>query len=107
MKVGDGSRRWVRRARPLLGTLVEVGFAVGVSEGADALNSHHPTNARNTSNEFSAGNLELAVQAAFDAIADVQRCLSTFDSNSDLARNANSATCLQRKIDAATSHWSS
>ncbi len=51
---------WTRRARPLLGTLVEVGLA---GTGCDA-----------------------AIQAAFDSIAGVQACLSRFDARSDIAR---------------------
>lgn len=58
--------RWQRRARPLLGTLVEVGLPVAhASAGADA---------------------EAAFGAAFDAITLVQRCLSRFDASSDIAR---------------------
>jgi thiamine biosynthesis lipoprotein len=56
------SRRWLRRARPLLGTLVEVGI---------------PANDAND-NE--------AIDAAFDAIAEVQSCLSRFEADSDVAR---------------------
>ena len=51
--------RWTRRARPLLGTLVEVGMA-----GAD----------------------EAALRAAFDAIGEVQAALSRFDPVSDIGR---------------------
>jgi thiamine biosynthesis lipoprotein len=50
-----------RRARPLLGTLVEVGVA-------------------------EVPGVEGAFGTAFDAIVDVQRCLSRFDADSDLAR---------------------
>jgi thiamine biosynthesis lipoprotein len=53
---------WLRRARPLLGTIVEVG-ARGDHPAADA-----------------------AVRAAFDAIADVQARLSRFESTSEIAR---------------------
>lgn len=56
------SSAWVRRARPLLGTLVEVGARVG---------STSP---------------EPAVQAAFDAIAAAQSRLSRFDPDSVVAR---------------------
>jgi len=50
---------WLRRARPLLGTLVEV----GVPEGCDD-----------------------AVELAFGAIEQVQRLMSVHDANSDLSR---------------------
>src|SRR5258707_385655 len=53
---------WLRRARPLLGTIVEVG-ARGDHPAADA-----------------------AVRAAFDAIADVQARLSRFEPTSEIAR---------------------
>lgn len=53
---------WVRRARPLLGTFVELGVA---STCAD---------------------LEGALRAGFAAIADVQACLSRFEPDSDVAR---------------------
>ncbi|MEP6875079.1 MAG: FAD:protein FMN transferase [Burkholderiales bacterium] len=54
--------RWLRRAQPLLGTLVEVGV---FDAGAD------PND---------------AIDAAFAAIRDAQRCLSRFDVHSDIAR---------------------
>jgi FAD:protein FMN transferase len=53
----------LRRARPVLGTLVEV----GVRGGDETL-------------------LRAACARAFDAIAQVQRCLSRFDSTSDIGR---------------------
>jgi thiamine biosynthesis lipoprotein len=56
----------VRRARPLLGTLVEVGLC-GARSGDDAA-------------------MLAACDIAFDAIAGVQRCLSRFESDSDIAR---------------------
>jgi thiamine biosynthesis lipoprotein len=60
-------RRFVRRARPLLGTLVEVGAGVGSSgPGAAAV--------------------EAAVDAAFATVSDVQRCLSRFEAGSDVTR---------------------
>lgn len=52
---------WLRRARPLLGTLVEVGVAD--QRGA-----------------------EQAVAAAFDAVARIQACMSAFDAASDIGR---------------------
>jgi thiamine biosynthesis lipoprotein len=54
----------VRRAKPLLGTLVEVGLC-GAPDDADLL---------------------AACDIAFDAIAQVQRCLSRFAPDSDIAR---------------------
>ena len=60
--LGDNTG-WLRRARPLLGTLVEVGL-----HGADDAASRR------------------AIDAAFAAVAQVQRCLSRFDGGSDVAR---------------------
>ena len=57
-------RLWLRRARPLLGTLVEVG--VHQSGGGAAV--------------------ERALGRAFERIAGVQRCLSRFESESDIGR---------------------
>lgn len=54
---------WLRRARPLLGTLVEI----GVPQEAAA---------------------EAAVQAAFAAVQRVQSCMSRFEPDSDVARFA-------------------
>ena len=54
--------RWQRRARPLLGTLVEVG--VGTECGLE----------------------QTAISAAFEAVLEVQRCLSRFDADSDISR---------------------
>ena len=51
---------YVRRARPLLGTLVEIGLPASL--GSDAFN------------------------AAFDAIQRAQACLSRFDAHSDVSR---------------------
>jgi thiamine biosynthesis lipoprotein len=53
---------WLRRARPLLGTLVEVAIA------------------------RSGAHDDAAIDAAFGAIAEVQACLSRFDAHSDVAR---------------------
>lgn len=53
---------WVRRAQPLLGTLVEVG-ARAAGTGPHA-----------------------ALDAAFAAVREVQRCLSRFEAGSDIAR---------------------
>lgn len=52
---------WTRRARPLLGTLVEVGVAAGERT-------------------------EAALAGAFDAVAEIQRALSRFDPTSDIGR---------------------
>ena len=54
--------RWVRRAQPLLGTLVEIGV--------------HAVRPADTT----------AFDAAFAALHDVQRCLSRFEPRSDIAR---------------------
>ncbi|QNP57735.1 FAD:protein FMN transferase [Paenacidovorax monticola] len=54
---------WLRRARPLLGTLVEIGVA---DQGA----------------------AEAAMQAAFAAVQRVQSCMSRFEQGSDVARFA-------------------
>lgn len=72
---GDG--RVTRRARPLLGTLVEI----GVAHGRDAA---------------------AAIAAAFDRIASLQSRLSRFDASSEIARfNAASAgACLAVGADA-------
>jgi thiamine biosynthesis lipoprotein len=56
----------VRRARPLLGTLVEVGLC-----GARSRNDPE---------------LLAACGIAFDAVASVQRCLTRFEADSDIAR---------------------
>ena len=54
--------RWLRRAQPLLGTLVEVGvFAPGVDRHA-------------------------GIDAAFAAVREAQACLSRFEPGSDIAR---------------------
>nr|AIA12667.1 ApbE family [uncultured bacterium] len=58
----DERDRWQRRARPLLGTLVEVGTS-----------RHDPARWKR------------CIDAAFDAIASVQTCLSRFEPLSDIA----------------------
>ena len=58
------SDRWRRRARPLLGTLVEVGVP---AQAADDV-------------------VEAAFAAAFAAVAAVQACMSRFDPASDVGR---------------------
>ena len=57
------ARAWHRRARPLLGTLIDIGVALPDEDAAHA-----------------------ACDAAYAAIADVQACLSRFDASSDIAR---------------------
>lgn len=62
MSSGDPSPQesaWMRRARPILGTLVEVVVPVG-----------H----------------EAALEAAFQVMVDVQRCMSRYEPHSDLSR---------------------
>jgi FAD:protein FMN transferase len=60
--IGAVNQAWRRRARPLLGTLVEVGVrSVPGDQGA-------------------------AFEAAFAAVLEVQRCLSRFDPDSDVSR---------------------
>ncbi len=54
--------RWQRRARPLLGTLVEIGV------------------------DANAANAQAAIDAAYAAIVEIQGCLSRFDAASDIAR---------------------
>jgi thiamine biosynthesis lipoprotein len=61
--VNVGRPGWLRRARPLLGTLVEVGLAPASEACADA-----------------------ALHAAFAALADVQAALSRFEPHSELSR---------------------
>ncbi len=58
----DAPAPWLRRAQPLLGTLVEVGVQ---GAGAEA---------------------HAALDSAFGAVRDVQACLSRFEADSDLAR---------------------
>ena len=57
--------RWLRRAQPLLGTLVEIGVRTAGASGADP---------------------HALVDAAFAAIREAQASLSRFDPHSDLAR---------------------
>lgn len=54
--------RWLRRARPLLGTLVEIGI------------------------HRSADDDPAALDAAFETVREAQACLSRFDPSSDVAR---------------------
>ncbi|HEY2977808.1 MAG TPA: FAD:protein FMN transferase [Burkholderiaceae bacterium] len=64
MSVHGPAVQVVRRAKPLLGTLVEVGLCGAPDEA----------------------NLLAACDIAFDAIAAVQRCLSRFECDSDIGR---------------------
>jgi FAD:protein FMN transferase len=62
VKPSAHSGPWLRRAQPLLGTLLEV----GVRGSGDAGHA--------------------ALQAAFEAVREVQACLSRFEAGSDVAR---------------------
>ena len=64
---------WLRRARPLLGTLVEVAVRQRVAPGLDVDRNDGDDDAQ-------------AVDAAFAAVAEVQACLSRFEPASDIAR---------------------
>ncbi|MBL0087829.1 MAG: FAD:protein FMN transferase [Ideonella sp.] len=63
--------RWLRRAQPLLGTLVEIGALDAPAGTADASKGQA---------------LSCATAAAFAAIRDAQACLSRFEPDSDLSR---------------------
>ena len=65
MTAASGPPRWLRRAQPLLGTLVEVGVR---TDAADRVGLHRA-----------------ALDAAFAAVRDVQGCLSRFETDSDVA----------------------
>ena len=71
MTDATGASAWVRRARPLLGTFVELGVAAG-GHGTE----HAEQNERT----------EHAMRAGFAAICEVQACLSRFEADSDIAR---------------------
>ena len=58
--------RWLRRARPLLGTLVEIGLRTGGRVGHSTLGA--------------------AFDAAFAAVCEAQDCLSRFTADSDVGR---------------------
>jgi thiamine biosynthesis lipoprotein len=66
MNAGDTGPPWRRRARPLLGTLVEVGVR--------------------TSNVAQRGLADAAFEAVFATLLEVQNCLSRFAPDSDVAR---------------------
>ncbi len=72
MSAIDARGAWLRRARPLLGTLVEVAVRDGSASG-DASGDK-------------VADAEAAVRAAFDAIAHVQARMSRFDPASDVSR---------------------
>ena len=74
--VKDDALPWLRRAQPLLGTLVEIGLRGG-GLGAGAGAARHAT--------FDAA-FDAAFGAAFSAIREVQACLSRFEPDSDIAR---------------------
>jgi thiamine biosynthesis lipoprotein len=61
-----GAPGWLRRAQPLLGTLVDIGVHTDTPAGS-ALRGE-------------------ALDAAFAAVRDVQGCLSRFEADSDVAR---------------------
>lgn len=63
------ARAWQRRARPLLGTLVEVGVLAPTDGYRQAVIDR-----------------QAAIEAAFAAIEQAQRCLSRFDPHSDVSR---------------------
>ena len=65
MTDATGASAWVRRARPLLGTFVELAVA---SDSPGTVRTEH------------------ALRAAFAAISEVQACLSRFDADSDITR---------------------
>lgn len=64
----DAASVWVRRARPLLGTFVELSVAAGCPDTEHAEHIEH------------------ALRAGFAAIIHVQACLSRFEADSDIAR---------------------
>lgn len=64
MAPADSRRCWLRRARPLLGTLVEIGLAASPDAASDGA----------------------AFGSAFDAIVQAQRVLSRFEADSDVDR---------------------
>lgn len=68
MSAIDATGTWLRRARPLLGTLVEVAVRDVDASGDTTADA------------------EAAVRAAFDAIAHVQARMSRFDPASDVSR---------------------
>jgi len=63
---------WRRRAQPLLGTLVEIAILAG--NGDTSLDAE------------SDGDVPDRLDAAFDAVRNVQACLSRFEPHSDLSR---------------------
>ena len=62
MKSIDGGVKWLRRARPLMGTLVEVGVR-----------------------DSGTGSEEL-IRSAFNMLCEIQACLSRFEAGSDISR---------------------
>ena len=74
----SGWGRWRRRARPLLGTLVEVGLSLPIDGSAGGLGWE--------STQPDEGAANAAFDAAFAAIQSAQACLSRFETGSDIAR---------------------
>lgn len=91
--------RWQRRARPLLGTLVEVGLdaAGAAGEAADTI-AAKPSEAAFAENAFATN----AFSAAFAAVAAVQACLSRFEAGSDVGRFNAAAAGLALDVEADT-----
>lgn len=71
----SGADKWLRRARPLLGTLVDVGVPVG-----------H----------------EAALHAAFQALTHAQKCMSAHEAGSDLTRAHRASVGEPVRVDPAT-----
>jgi thiamine biosynthesis lipoprotein len=82
MSGAEPDPRWQRRARPLLGTLVEVGLLLPRAP-ADAVIA---CDAAFAATAFDAAFAATAFDAAFAAVTRVQACLSRFDPGSDIAR---------------------
>jgi FAD:protein FMN transferase len=74
----------VRRAQPLLGTLVEVGL--------------------HDASRLARGAVAAAFDAAFDAVREVSRCLSRFDAESDIARFHDAAVGASISVRPTTRH---
>lgn len=93
--------RWLRRARPLLGTLVEVGLDAAGFEAVDDGAATDASQAAFAVKAFEATYAVHAFEAAFAAVTAVQACLSRFEPGSDIGRfNAAAAgTCLDVQPD--------
>jgi FAD:protein FMN transferase len=82
---------WQRRARPLLGTLVEVGLMpprapADAALAFDTAFAATAVNAAFAATTVNAAFAAVAFDAAFAAVTEVQACLSRFDPGSDIAR---------------------